>query len=270
MSRGGCGGIEPRLPVLPSPCMRSSLLSRCSPAGSQSPVPALARGASRCKRWARRCKRRAGAGCTPACTATWRRPLSATRPSSCTRNCFGTFSLHREPPLLSGPLLPPLHPTVAAAATVPLAPRPPAVALLPCLVASVSLVRRCVDRCYTLIEKMGRGVVYYGSARLKDGCPYWAPVEELGEKVSRLLGSTTWTGGGPGMMEAATRGAQRGGGTVAGIRIAREAGTTVGHPGVAILVPGAGAGRHWASPPSPWPVVWCSLRVARRAGHIQP
>ncbi len=60
--------------------------------------------------------------------------------------------------------------------------------------------------CYALIEKLGRGVVYYGSARLKQDSPHWARAVELGQRVAELLGCTTWSGGGPGMMEAATAG----------------------------------------------------------------
>lgn len=60
--------------------------------------------------------------------------------------------------------------------------------------------------CYALIEKLGRGVVYYGSARLKQSSPHWARAVELGKQVAELLGCTTWSGGGPGMMEAATAG----------------------------------------------------------------
>ncbi|KAL0055474.1 hypothetical protein WJX82_000862 [Trebouxia sp. C0006] len=81
--------------------------------------------------------------------------------------------------------------------------------------------------CYALIEKLGRGVVYYGSARLKQDSPHWGRAVELGQRVAELLGCTTWSGGGPGMMEAATAGAQSIKAAVGGIRISREAGTTV-------------------------------------------
>eukprot|EP00873_Tetraselmis_striata_P004479 jgi/Tetstr1/424743/TSEL_015260.t1 len=81
--------------------------------------------------------------------------------------------------------------------------------------------------CYTLIQKLGRGVVYYGSARLKKDSAHWQRAVDLGRDVSRLLGSTTWSGGGPGMMEAASVGAKEAGNVVGGIRISREAGTTV-------------------------------------------
>ncbi len=49
--------------------------------------------------------------------------------------------------------------------------------------------------CYALIEQKGRGVVYYGSARLKQSSPHWARAVELGREVANLLGCTTWSGG---------------------------------------------------------------------------
>jgi predicted Rossmann-fold nucleotide-binding protein len=58
-----------------------------------------------------------------------------------------------------------------------------------------------------LVQKLGRGVVYYGSARLKRDSVHWQRAVDLGREVSQLLGSTTWSGGGPGMMEAASQGA---------------------------------------------------------------
>ncbi|KAL4458429.1 hypothetical protein ABPG75_013294 [Micractinium tetrahymenae] len=92
---------------------------------------------------------------------------------------------------------------------------------------SAAAVQHELLACYSLIEQKGRGVVYYGSARLKQNSPHWARAVELGREVAALLGCTTWSGGGPGMMEAATLGALEAGKPVAGIRIQREAGTKV-------------------------------------------
>eukprot|EP00899_Mesostigma_viride_P009171 jgi/Mesvir1/18255/Mv09528-RA.1 len=92
---------------------------------------------------------------------------------------------------------------------------------------SARVVHQEMLACYSLIEKLGRGVVYYGSARLKPDSIHWQPAVDLGRDVANLLGVTTWSGGGPGMMEAATLGAMAAGKKVGGIRIAREAGTTV-------------------------------------------
>ena len=71
---------------------------------------------------------------------------------------------------------------------------------------SATAVQHELLECYALIQKLGRGVVYYGSARLKQDSPHWGRAVELGQQVAQLLGCTTWSGGGPGMMEAATAG----------------------------------------------------------------
>ncbi|KAK9805408.1 hypothetical protein WJX73_002177 [Symbiochloris irregularis] len=81
--------------------------------------------------------------------------------------------------------------------------------------------------CYALIAKLGRGVVYYGSARLRSDSVHWERAKQLGHDVAQLLQCPTWSGGGPGMMQAASEGALQSGKAVAGIRISREAGTTV-------------------------------------------
>lgn len=72
----------------------------------------------------------------------------------------------------------------------------------------LALTQTAVRPADTLIQKLGRGVVYYGSARLKKDSAHWQRAVDLGRDVSRLLGSTTWSGGGPGMMEAASVGAK--------------------------------------------------------------
>ena len=71
---------------------------------------------------------------------------------------------------------------------------------------SASAVQKEMLEAYALIEKLGRGVVYYGSARLKSTSAHWDRARALGRDVAKLLGCTTWSGGGPGMMEAATLG----------------------------------------------------------------
>lgn len=92
---------------------------------------------------------------------------------------------------------------------------------------SASAVQQELLQCYSLIHRLGRGIVYYGSARLKEDSPYWSQAMELGRSVAELLDVTTWSGGGPGMMHAATLGALTAGKPIGGIRIQREAGTTV-------------------------------------------
>lgn len=68
------------------------------------------------------------------------------------------------------------------------------------------------------LHKLGPAVTVFGSARFKPEHPYY----ELGRQVGRRLaesGFTVITGGGPGIMEAANRGAREAGGPSYGLNI---------------------------------------------------
>lgn len=65
---------------------------------------------------------------------------------------------------------------------------------------------------------VGPCVTVFGSARFKESHPYYALAREVGQRVSRL-GFTVMTGGGPGVMEAANRGAKDAGGLSVGCNI---------------------------------------------------
>jgi hypothetical protein len=65
----------------------------------------------------------------------------------------------------------------------------------------------------------GPCVTVFGSARIRrEDHPYYVLGRELGQGLSRL-GFTVMTGGGPGLMEAANRGAREGGGRSVGCNI---------------------------------------------------
>jgi uncharacterized protein (TIGR00730 family) len=64
----------------------------------------------------------------------------------------------------------------------------------------------------------GPCVTIFGSARFKDGHPYYEKTEELAGKIAQL-GFTIMTGGGPGIMEAANKGAKEVGGKSVGCNI---------------------------------------------------
>jgi uncharacterized protein (TIGR00730 family) len=70
---------------------------------------------------------------------------------------------------------------------------------------------------------VGPCVTVFGSARFKEDHPYYALAREVGAGLSRL-GFTVMTGGGPGLMEAANRGAKDVGGrsVACNIRLATE------------------------------------------------
>jgi len=73
-------------------------------------------------------------------------------------------------------------------------------------------------RGFRKLHFVGPCVTVFGSARFTEGHPYY----ELGRTVGRRLaelGFTVMTGGGPGLMEAANRGAKEGGGISVGCNI---------------------------------------------------
>ncbi len=73
--------------------------------------------------------------------------------------------------------------------------------------------------CYEVIEKVGRGVVYLGSARTKPGEKEYELGVELGREIATMLRLPSWSGAGPGAMEAPLMGAREAGGKTGGIKI---------------------------------------------------
>jgi len=65
---------------------------------------------------------------------------------------------------------------------------------------------------------LGPAVTVFGSARFKDRDPYYQLARAVGKELARA-GFATLTGGGPGIMEAANRGAFEAGGTSYGLNI---------------------------------------------------
>ncbi len=72
-------------------------------------------------------------------------------------------------------------------------------------------------------QKIGLGVSVFGSARIPRGHPFYELGQELGARIAQL-GVPVIAGGGPGLMEAANRGAFDAGGRSIGlnIRLPRE------------------------------------------------
>jgi hypothetical protein len=68
------------------------------------------------------------------------------------------------------------------------------------------------------LHQLGPAVTVFGSARFKEGTPEYALGVEIGRELAKA-GFAVLTGGGPGMMEAANRGAKEAGGRSLGCNI---------------------------------------------------
>lgn len=71
---------------------------------------------------------------------------------------------------------------------------------------------------FRALHFVGPCVTIFGSARFKDGHPFYEKTEEIAGKIAQL-GFTIMTGGGPGIMEAANKGAKEAGGKSVGCNI---------------------------------------------------
>ncbi len=71
---------------------------------------------------------------------------------------------------------------------------------------------------FRALHFVGPCVTIFGSARFDSGHPYYKKTEELAGKIAQL-GFTIMTGGGPGIMEAANKGAKEAGGRSVGCNI---------------------------------------------------
>lgn len=71
---------------------------------------------------------------------------------------------------------------------------------------------------FQLLSETSREVTFWGGTQIKRGSHWYNVAEELGEMVAKN-GFTVITGGGPGIMEAANKGAKQGKGTSVGFNI---------------------------------------------------
>jgi uncharacterized protein (TIGR00730 family) len=88
-------------------------------------------------------------------------------------------------------------------------------------VRELALVVRVVAdflRGFRTLHFVGPCITVFGSARFTEGHPYYMLGRETGAAIARL-GFTVMTGGGPGLMEAANRGAKEAGGASVGCNI---------------------------------------------------
>jgi uncharacterized protein (TIGR00730 family) len=71
---------------------------------------------------------------------------------------------------------------------------------------------------FDALAQLGPAITVFGSARVAEGDPTYAMAREIGRLLA-LEGYAVITGGGPGVMEAANRGCQEGGGLSVGCNI---------------------------------------------------
>ena len=73
-------------------------------------------------------------------------------------------------------------------------------------------------RAFKGLYRLGPAVTVFGSARFKPAHPYYRMARQVGAELAKA-GFATLTGGGPGIMEAANRGAHEAGGPTHGLNI---------------------------------------------------
>jgi len=84
--------------------------------------------------------------------------------------------------------------------------------------ARVARIAREFIRGFRALHFVGPCVTVFGSARFSESHEYYGTGKAVGARIARM-GLTTMTGGGPGLMEAANRGAREAGGTSLGCNI---------------------------------------------------
>lgn len=82
----------------------------------------------------------------------------------------------------------------------------------------VERISREISMAFDLMRPVGHGVTVFGSARTAEGTAGYTLARDLGRKLGEA-GLPVITGGGPGAMEAANRGAQDAGAESIGLRI---------------------------------------------------
>ena len=73
-------------------------------------------------------------------------------------------------------------------------------------------------RGFRMLSFVGPCITVFGSARYKEDHPYYIVARQFGKRIAQM-GFTTLTGGGPGIMEAANRGAFESGGKSVGVNV---------------------------------------------------
>lgn len=83
----------------------------------------------------------------------------------------------------------------------------------------LSLINKEFKEAFEFLEEYPRSVTFFGSSMLSPEDKYCEAARSLGKRIVTDLGYSVMTGGGPGIMEAANRGAFEAGGSSVGITI---------------------------------------------------
>lgn len=83
----------------------------------------------------------------------------------------------------------------------------------------IALITKEFTDGFNFIKDYPKSVTFFGSARLLESTPYYEKAQSLGKRIVMDLNYTVLTGGGPGLMEAANRGAYEAGGESIGLTI---------------------------------------------------
>ncbi|MEK7642321.1 MAG: TIGR00730 family Rossman fold protein [Patescibacteria group bacterium] len=83
----------------------------------------------------------------------------------------------------------------------------------------VALIAKEFTDGFEFIKNYSKSVTFFGSARIEENSPYYQKARALASRITRELHYAVVTGGGPGIMEAANRGAYEAGGNSIGLTI---------------------------------------------------
>ncbi len=85
--------------------------------------------------------------------------------------------------------------------------------------AEVCMAQEELRQGISIVQSYKRSATFYGSARLTEDHPAYKKAERIARRVAQELEYAVLSGGGPGIMEAASRGAREGGGKAVGMTI---------------------------------------------------
>jgi len=83
----------------------------------------------------------------------------------------------------------------------------------------VQIIKKEFEAGFKFLRNNPKSVTVFGSSQVREGNPYYEHARTLGQRIVKELGYAVLTGGGPGIMEAANRGAFEAGGSSLGLTI---------------------------------------------------